>query len=317
MVKTRNLAKKISQPKIKKTRRISKTPESDVEVKEIETPVSHIRSDVPIKSPKIDSIIDTTVKISTWNICGLRAMLKKGALLKFIQNENPDILCLNETLMTDKAMKKIESLLPAEFYKYWNHSKTRQGYSGTSVWSKVQPVSIQYGIGIHRHDQEGRVIVAEYPKYYVVCNYVPNAGRDFLYRIHEWDIDIRDYINKLQQVKPVIWCGDMNVIHEEIDIWSLKGKEDCACCTPQERRNFNLHLLLNDMIDTWRYLHPHEQGWSYYSRRNVGARDKNQGWRLDYILVSRALENSILDSYMKHEEPGSDHHPVVLILKVD
>lgn len=316
MVKTRS-ANKAIVPQVRKTRRISKTPRSEIEIKEVETPATLLRSDIPLNTPSLSSQSPSRVKICTCNICGLRAILKKGALLKFIQEERPDIICLNETLMTGVALSKIEKLLPTEFYKYWNHSKSRIGYSGTSIWSKIQPISVQYGIGIERHDQEGRVIVAEYEKYYVVCNYVPNAGRDFLYRIHEWDIDIREYINKLQQVKPVVWLGDMNVIHEEIDIWSLKGKEDCACCTPQERHNFNLHLIMNDMIDTWRYLHPNERGWSYYSRRNVGAKDKNQGWRLDYILVSRGLEDNICESYMKHEEPGSDHHPVVLILKFE
>jgi exodeoxyribonuclease-3 len=276
---------------------------------------------LPIKKPKVsNNTMGQTLKICTWNVCGLRSMLRKGTFIDFLHDEQPDILCLNETMMTPEGLAQIESQLPNTYFKYWNHSIRRLGYSGTSVWSKIEPISVQFGLGIDKHDNEGRLIVAEYENFYIVCNYVPNSGDQcwrLEYRTTEWDTDMREYVSKLQKLKPVIWLGDMNVVHEEIDIWKLKGKEKCACCTPQERSSFSRHLEENDLIDTWRHLHPGVQGWSYYSRRNVRAKEKNRGWRLDYILVSRVLEKNIKDAYMRDEVLGSDHHPVMLNLSFE
>lgn len=268
----------------------------------------------PLKKLKSNS---ESIRIATWNVCGLRALLKRNALVQLLEEEDPHILCLNETKLQENHVEQIKAQLPSTYYSYWNCSTAKKGYSGVAILSKTEPLNVTYGIGISKHDLEGRAVIAEYNRFYVVSTYVPNAGDGLWrlgYRTQEWDLDLRTYLDKLQKTKPVIWAGDLNVIHEDIDIHNIKGKEKCACCTPEERGNFSETLETNKFLDTFRMLNPGVKGWSYYPRRNVKAKEKGQGWRLDYIVVSQALKRSVMKAYIRDDIDGSDHHPCLLDL---
>lgn len=258
-----------------------------------------------------------TLKIATWNVCGLRALLKKDGLSHLITAEDPDIICLNETMLQTKNIPQVTPLLPQPYIQYFSCSVARKGYSGVSILTKAKPIEVTEGLGIPKHDLEGRTLVAEYPNFYIVSTYVPNAGAGCCrldYRTLEWDVDLRSFLSDLQEKKPVIWCGDLNVVHLDIDIYDIRGKETYACCTPQERSAFSRTLAETGMIDTFRHKNPGVKDWSYFSRRNVGARAKGQGWRLDYCVVSRELENTIERAYIRPDIDGSDHHPCLLVL---
>jgi exodeoxyribonuclease-3 len=260
-----------------------------------------------------------SIKIASWNVCGLRSLLKKNALEKMIESENPDMLCFNETMLQTKNVKEIDKLIPYYPYQYYACSEARKGYSGVAILTKTEPISVTTQ-NIEKHDREGRTLVAEFPSFFLISTYVPNVGAELKrmdYRIDEWDSDIRTTLNSYQNQKPVIWCGDFNVVHEDIDIYDIRGKECYGCCTPQERGSFRKTLAETRMIDTFRFLHPGEKAWSYFSRRNVKAKEKGQGWRIDYILASRELEGKISDAYTRTDIEGSDHHPVVAVFNLD
>lgn len=254
------------------------------------------------------------VTIASWNICGFRALLKKNTLPAFLTSAKPDILCFNETMLQDKHVPEAIEQLPEFKYHYFTCSQAKKGYSGVAVLTKEKPISVEMGMGVKEHDVEGRLITAEFADFILVSTYVPNAGAGLVrleYRTLQWDVALRNYLNTLQQRKPVIWLGDLNVVHGDIDIYDIRGKEDWACCTPAERSSFGQTLQHTGMIDTYRTLHPGARGYSYYSRRNVGAREKKQGWRLDYIVASAALENKLKDAFIMGDVMGSDHHPVL------
>lgn len=202
-------------------------------------------------------------------------------------------------------------------HQYWSCSKTKKGYSGTAILSKVEPISVELGIGKRKHDDEGRVITAEFDSFFVVSTYIPNAGQKLErleYRTKEWDIDFRSYLKSLEsRGKHVIWLGDLNVVHQDIDIYNIKGKEKNAGCTPQERASFT-QTLAEGFVDTFRALHPDEKKFSWFSAINPRAKSENLGWRLDYIVVSQALMPRIRDSLIHDDFPGSDHHPIELVL---
>lgn len=257
------------------------------------------------------------IKICTWNVCGFRSLLKKDSLRLLIESEDPDMLCLTETRMTASAL--ITNSIPyPNYYKYWNSSTSKLGYSGTSIWSKSLPISTTYGLGIPKHDSEGRVIACEYDSFYLLCTYVPNSGQELMrlsYRTEEWDLDMKNFIMKLQRVKPVIWTGDLNVVHKDNDVYDIRGKETWACCTPQERTSFDSTVKETELIDTWRYLNTEKVGgWTYYSRRSVKARELGRGWRIDYILTSKELEKKLVSSYSREDILGSDHYPLITII---
>lgn len=251
------------------------------------------------------------LKISSWNVDGMRAWLKKGGL-KYLEEENPHILCLQET-------KCSEEKLPPDFtvkgyHSYWC-SGEKEGYAGVALFSKNKPMKVSYGIGVEDHDGEGRAITAEYENFYLVTTYVPNAGRGLvtLPKRLSWDVAFRDYLKSLDSVKPVILCGDMNVSHKEIDLANPKTNTKNAGFTKEEREGMT-ELLAQGYIDTFRHFYPEETGaytfWTYMS----AARSRNVGWRLDYFIVSERIIGQICDSVIRSEVLGSDHCPIVLFL---
>jgi exodeoxyribonuclease III len=257
-------------------------------------------------------------KLISWNVNGLRAVIKKG-FDNFLASEQPDLLCLQET--------KISADLVEDFafigypYAYW-HCAEKKGYSGTAILSKVAPISVQYGLGIEKHDSEGRVITAEFEDYFLVTVYTPNAQnqdenkrpRRLDYRTKEWDVDFLAHVRKLEATKPVIFCGDLNVAHQEIDLANPKTNRKNAGFTDEERAGF-VAILDADFIDSFRQLYPDAKNrYSWWSYRAT-ARQRNIGWRIDYFCVSQTLVEEIDDALILDQVEGSDHCPVVLILK--
>ena len=251
------------------------------------------------------------MKLVSWNVNGLRSCLTKG-FLEYVKNEDPDILCLQETkLQPEQAVFDLEG-----YHRYF-HSADKKGYSGTAVLTKEEPLSVTYGFGedIHRH--EGRVITAEYPDFYLVCCYTPNS-KDQLARLDyrmAWEDDIRDYLLDLDAKKPVVYCGDLNVAHQEIDIKNPGPNRRNPGFTDEEREKMT-KLLSSGFVDTFRYLYPDKTGaYSWWSYR-FNARKNNAGWRIDYFIVSERLKDKIRNADSWSEVLGSDHCPVVLDLDV-
>ena len=251
-----------------------------------------------------------TMKFISWNVNGLRACVSKG-FLDFVQNEDADIFCVQETKL---QAGQIDLELPG-YHQYWNYAE-KKGYSGTAVFAKEEPLSISYGIGIEEHDQEGRVITLEYPDYYLITVYTPNSQRELTrldYRM-KWEEDFLSYLKKLEEKKPVVFCGDLNVAHKEIDLKNPKTNHKNAGFTDEERTKFTA-LTEAGFIDTFRYFYPDLEGayswWSY----QFSARTKNVGWRIDYFLVSQCLQDRLQDAVIYKDVMGSDHCPVGLIIK--
>ena len=247
------------------------------------------------------------MKLISWNVNGLRACLGKG-FMDYFTAESADFFCLQET-----KMQPGQAEIPAEgYHDYWN-SAEKKGYSGTAILAKAAPLSVSYGIGSELHDHEGRVITLEYENFYLVTVYTPNSQRELtriMYRMC-WVEDFRMYLKKLDAVKPVIICGDMNVAHKEIDLKNPKTNTNNAGFTPQERACMT-KLLESGFVDTFRYLYPDVTGayswWSYMFQ----ARAKNAGWRIDYFLVSERIKDKITAARIDAHVTGSDHCPVVL-----
>ena len=252
-------------------------------------------------------------KLVSWNVNGLRAIVSKGNLTEFVSAEQPDALCLQETKLQEG---QITMDLP-DYEEYWNYAD-KKGYSGTAIFVKKNflPLSVSYGIGIDEHDHEGRLITLEYPEYYLVTCYTPNS-KDELQRLTyrcRWEDDFRAYLKNLEQTKPVIMCGDLNVAHKEIDLKNPKTNHHSAGFTDEERGKFT-ELTENGFVDTFRHFYPDlEQAYSWWSYR-FRAREKNTGWRIDYFVVSEALVPKLKDAKIYNEVFGSDHCPVGLILK--
>jgi len=249
------------------------------------------------------------MKLISWNVNGLRACMQKG-FMDFFNEIDADIFCLQETKLQE-GQHDLE--LPG-YYQYWNYAE-KKGYSGTALISKEKPLQVSYGIGVDRHDHEGRVITAEFEEFYVVTVYTPNSQRELTrlsYRM-EWEADFLKYIKSLEEKKPVIFCGDLNVAHEEIDLKNPKTNHKNAGFTDEERACFST-VLENGFIDTFRYFYPDLEGvyswWSYMFQ----ARAKNAGWRIDYFVVSKSLKESLEDAKIHTQVMGSDHCPVELTL---
>ena len=250
------------------------------------------------------------MKLISWNVNGLRACMGKG-FLDFLKASDADIVCLQET----KMQREQADFIIGGYEEYWN-SAEKKGYSGTAVFTKKPPLSVSYGIGIPEHDTEGRVITAEFPDFFLVNVYTPNSQQELArlpYRM-QWEDAFRDYLKTLDQKKPLIVCGDMNVAHEEIDLKNPKTNRKNAGFTDEERQKMT-ELLSSGFIDTFRLLYPDTEGvysrWSY----RFHAREKNAGWRIDYFLVSDRLKDRVSDSRIDTDVFGSDHCPVELILK--
>ncbi len=250
------------------------------------------------------------MKLISWNVNGLRACREKG-FLDFFREADADIFCLQETKLQEG---QIELDLPG-YFQYWNYAE-KKGYSGTALFTRRKPLEVSCGIGVEEHDHEGRVITAAFPEYYVVTVYTPNAQRELTrldYRMR-WEDAFLAYLKKLEETKPVIFCGDLNVAHREIDLKNPRSNRGNAGFTDQERACFT-RLLENGFVDTYRYFYPDREGayswWSYMGQ----ARAKNIGWRIDYFVVSGALKERLLGADIHSQVQGSDHCPVELVLK--
>lgn len=250
------------------------------------------------------------IKMVSWNVNGLRACVGKG-FLDFFKEIDADIFCLQETKLQER---QIDLELPG-YHQYWNYAE-KKGYSGTAMFTKEEPVSVTYGIGIEEHDREGRVITAEFPEYYVITCYTPNSQNELArldYRM-EWEDAWRSYLKGLEEKKPVIFCGDLNVAHTEIDLKNPKTNRNNAGFTDQERNKFT-ELLNAGFVDTYRYFYPEQEGaYSWWSYR-FKAREKNAGWRIDYFCVSESLKDRLEGARIHADIFGSDHCPVELDLR--
>ena len=250
------------------------------------------------------------MKLISWNVNGLRACMGKG-FMEFFEEADADIFCIQESKLQEG---QISLELPG-YYQYWNYA-VKKGYSGTAVFTKKEPLSVSYGIGIEEHDQEGRVITLEFPDFYMVTVYTPNSQEELArlpYRM-TWEEEFLKYLKKLEETKPVIFCGDLNVAHKEIDLKNPKTNRKNAGFSDEEREKFSV-LLENGFIDTFRYFYPEaESAYSWWSYR-FHAREKNAGWRIDYFLVSSQLKERLEDAVIYKDVMGSDHCPVGLFLK--
>lgn len=248
-------------------------------------------------------------KLISWNVNGLRACMGKG-FEEYFNRVDADILCLQETKISEGQV----DYNPEGYYCYWNYAE-KKGYSGTAIFTKEEPLNVTYGMGIEEHDKEGRIITLEFNGYYMITVYTPNSKRELErldYR-QVWEDDFRKYVNELRETKPVIICGDLNVAHKEIDLKNPKTNHKSAGFTDEERTKMT-ELLDSGFIDTFRYFYPEVTGryswWSYMFK----SREKNAGWRIDYFLVSKELQNKLLSADIHHEVMGSDHCPVELCI---
>lgn len=249
------------------------------------------------------------MKFISWNVNGIRACVQKG-FLDFFKEIDADFFCIQESKLQEGQLElELEG-----YHQYWNYA-VKKGYSGTAIFAKEEPLHVFYGIGIEEHDQEGRVITLEYEKFYLVTVYTPNS-KDQLARLPyrmTWEDCFKLYLKKLEETKPVIVCGDMNVAHTEIDLKNPKTNRKNAGFTDEERGKFS-ELLDSGFVDTFRHFYPDTQEvyswWSYRFR----AREKNAGWRIDYFLVSKDLQEHLTDAKIHTEVMGSDHCPVELVI---
>lgn len=249
------------------------------------------------------------MKLISWNVNGLRACLDKG-FMDFFKEAEADVFCLQEIKL---SAGQLDLELPG-YHQYWNYAE-KKGYSGTAIFSRQEPLNVAYGIGVPEHDHEGRVIAAEYPEYYVVTVYTPNSQRELTrldYRM-EWEAVFLAYLKKLEERKPVIYCGDLNVAHREIDLKNPKSNRHNAGFTDEERACFT-KVLENGFVDTFRHFYPDLEGayswWSYMAQ----SRARNIGWRIDYFVCSEALRDRLRDAKIHAQVMGSDHCPVELEL---
>ena len=250
------------------------------------------------------------MKFISWNVNGLRACVGKGFMDSF-RALDADVFCLQETKLQEG---QISLDLPG-YHQYWNYAE-KKGYSGTAIFTRIEPLSVSYGIGVEEHDHEGRVITLEFEDYFFITVYTPNA-QDGLARIDyrmAWEEAFLAYLKKLEERKPVIFCGDLNVAHEEIDLKNPKSNRGNAGFSDQEREKMTI-LLGSGFIDTFRYFYPDREGiYSWWSYR-FHARENNAGWRIDYFIVSEALRERLRSVDIHNEIYGSDHSPVELVLE--
>ncbi|MDU5082186.1 exodeoxyribonuclease III [Tissierella sp. P1] len=249
------------------------------------------------------------MKLISWNVNGLRACVGKG-FLDFFNEVNADIFCIQETKLQEGQI----DLELEGYHQYWNYAE-KKGYSGTAVFTKVEPMSVSYGIDIEEHDNEGRVITLEYDEFYLVNVYTPNSQRELArldYRM-KWEDEFKSYLKKLEDKKPVILCGDLNVAHKEIDLKNPSTNRKNAGFTDEEREKMTA-LIKSGFVDTFRHFYPDKEDaytwWSYMRQ----ARDRNVGWRIDYFIVSETLLDNVKSAAIHSDVMGSDHCPVELII---
>ncbi|KAF3546659.1 hypothetical protein DY000_02002312 [Brassica cretica] len=241
-----------------------------------------------------------SVKIMTWNVNGLRALLKLESFsaLQLAQRENFDVLCLQETKIQVKDVEEVKKALSDGYdHSFWSCSVSKLGYSGTAIISRIKPLSVRYGTGHSGsdHDIEGRIVTTEFDSFYLISTYVPNSGdglKRLSYRIEEWDRTLSKYIKELEKTKPVVLTGDLNCAHEEIDIYNPAGNKRSAGFTIEERQSFRENFLDKGLVDTFRKQHPGVVGYTYWGYRH-GTRKTNKGWRLDYFVVSESISANV------------------------
>ncbi|MFC1517926.1 exodeoxyribonuclease III [Candidatus Margulisiibacteriota bacterium] len=254
-----------------------------------------------------------SLQLFSWNVNGIRAVLKKGFLAWF-NTAKPDILVLQETKVQEGQVK-VE--IPSAYEQFWNYAKLKKGYSGTAVFTKVTPLSVTYDMNKKEHDHEGRVITLEFQDFFLVNVYTPNSKRELerlAYRHKEWDIDFLKYLKKLEKKKPVIFGGDLNVAHEEIDLANPKTNHKNAGFTDEEREGFS-NFIKAGFVDTFRIFTKdggHYTWWSHFAN----ARTRNIGWRIDYFLVSKSISDKVTKAWIEPKVMGSDHCPVGLEIKL-
>lgn len=247
------------------------------------------------------------MKLVSWNVNGIRACVQKG-FLDFFQEIDADIFCIQESKMQAGQL----DLELDGYHQYWNYAE-KKGYSGTAIFTKKEPISVAYGIGVEEHDKEGRVITLEFDDFYMITVYTPNSQNELArlpYRM-TWEDAFLAYLKKLEETKPVVFCGDLNVAHKEIDLKNPKTNRKNAGFTDEEREKFSV-LLEAGFVDTFRHFYPDmENIYSWWSYR-AGARPKNVGWRIDYFVVSECMKDRLVDAKILTEIMGSDHCPVLL-----
>ncbi len=248
-------------------------------------------------------------KFISWNVNGLRACMQKG-FSEFFDSEDADIFAIQESKLSEGQI----DYSPEGYHCYWNYAE-KKGYSGTAVFTKEEPISVTYGIGVEEHDHEGRVITLEFPEYYFLTCYTPNS-QDGLKRLEyrmRWEADFLAYLKKLEEKKPVVFCGDLNVAHNEIDLKNPKSNRKNPGFTDEERGCFS-ELLDSGFTDTFRYFYPEKIAYSWWSYR-FHAREKNIGWRIDYFVVSDVLKKRLSNAKIHDNVLGSDHCPVELCIE--
>lgn len=252
------------------------------------------------------------LKLVSWNVNGMRSVREKG-FDAFLRDAAPDIVCLQETKVQPESCA---DAFPPEYHVHWNPARQR-GYSGTALATRVKPLLVRDGMGIEKHDAEGRMITAEFEDFFLVNLYSPNSQRELLrldYRVKEWEADFLRYILNLRKTKPVVFCGDLNVSHREIDLANPQSNRRNAGFTDEERGCFG-EILKAGFVDSFRELHPDTTGaYSWWTYR-FGARERNIGWRLDYFVLAYELRPRLLDAFILPEVRGSDHCPVGIVLK--
>jgi exodeoxyribonuclease III len=251
-----------------------------------------------------------------WNVNGIRSIIKKD-FIKDVKEMAPDIFCLQETKASQEDVITTLALFP-EYKIYVNSSKARKGYSGTAILTKTEPIAVTYDMNIEEHDQEGRVITAEFAEFFLVTVYTPNAGEGLKrldYRVDKWDIEFRNYVVGLKAKKPVIICGDLNVAHQPIDIARPKENLNKAAGYTQREIDSFTQLLATGFVDTFRRFYPEEVKYTYWNYL-FNARSRNVGWRIDYFLVSENLIDKVKDAMIYNERLGSDHCPVAIKLEL-
>lgn len=254
------------------------------------------------------------MKIMSWNVNGIRAILQKD-FPKIIEEEDPDILLLGETKWSEESHDHFP-YMPEGYHLYWTVSKVRKGYSGVAIYTKKEPLSVHYGLNNGEYDEEGRIITLEFPSFYFVGAYVPNAG-DGLKRLsfrEEYEDRMREYLVSLNKKKPVIYSGDLNVAHEEIDLANPETNHRNPGFTDEERSKMSA-LLASGFIDAYRYLYPDKVEYSWWSYR-MKARERNVGWRIDLFILSKSLKEKIIDSSILTNRFGSDHCPISLDIDI-